>query len=73
MAPVVLESARRRGIPDDDMTHAYRNPIRVFDLDGLTMLIGPGEAAQLLAIGVATAEGIDFIIHAMAARPRFLE
>lgn len=55
------------------MTHAYRNPIRVFDLDGLTMLIGPGEAAQLLEIGVATAEGIDFIIHAMAARPRFLE
>lgn len=73
MAPVVLENARRRGIPDDDMMHAYRNPIRVFDLDGLNMLIGPGEAAQLLEIGVATAEGIDFIIHAMAARPQFLE
>lgn len=55
------------------MLHAYRNPIRVFVLDELTMLIGPGEAAQLLEVGVASAEGLDVIVHAMAARPRFLE
>jgi hypothetical protein len=55
------------------MLHAYRNPIRVFEVDDLTMLIGPDQSAMLLEIGVAHAEGIDFIVHAMAARPKVLE
>ncbi len=70
--PVILESARRHGIADHDMLHAYRNPIRVFDGDDLTMLIGPDQSGQLLEIGVASAEGLDFILHAMPARPRFV-
>jgi hypothetical protein len=73
MDPVILASARRHGVRDDNMLHAYRNPIRVFEVDDLTMLIGPDESASLLEIGVAHAEGIDFIVHAMAARPKFLE
>jgi hypothetical protein len=71
--PVILPSARKHQIPDDAMLHAYRNPIRVFELDELTMLIGPDQSAMLLEIGVAHAEGIDFIVHAMLARPKFLE
>lgn len=55
------------------MLHAYRSPIRVFDRDDLTMLIGPDRAAGLLEIGVAEAEGVEFIVHAMAARPKLLE
>lgn len=55
------------------MLHAYRNPLRVFDLEELTMLIGPDRSARLLEIGVANAEGIDFIVHAMLARPKFLD
>lgn len=73
MDPVILTSARRHGIIDDDMLHAYRHPIRVFDRDDLTMLIGADTAGRLLEIGVADAEGAEFIVHAMAARPRFLE
>ena len=73
MDPVILASARKHGIADDDMLHAYRNPIRVFDLDDLTMLIGPDRSARLLEIGVAHAESVDFVVHAMPARPRFLE
>lgn len=73
MDPVILDSARKHGIADDDMLHAYRNPIRVFDLDDLTMLIGSDGSARLLEIGVADAEGIEFIIHAMPARAKFLE
>ena len=73
MDPIILASARRHGIRDDNMLHAYRNPVRVFEADDLTMLIGPDESATLLEIGVAHAEGIDFIVHAMAARPKFLE
>ncbi len=71
--PVILGSARKHGISDDDMLHAYRHPIRVFDLDGLTMLIGPDESARLLEVGVADAEGVEFIVHAMPARAKFLE
>lgn len=73
MDPVILASARKHGVQDDHILHAYRNPIRVFDLDDLTMLIGPDQSARLLEIGIAHAEAIDFIVHAMPARPRFLE
>lgn len=54
------------------MLHAYRNPIRVFELDELTMLIGADKAGRLLEIGTAAAEGIEFIVHAMPARQKFL-
>ena len=69
---VILESARKHGVHDDDILHAYRNPTRVFDLDGLTMLIAAATDGQLLEIGVVEGDGIDFIVHAMAARNKFL-
>ena len=71
--PVILASARKHQVSDDDMLHAYRNPIRVFDLGELDMLIGPDTAARMLEIGVSEAEGIEFIVHTMPARDRFLE
>jgi hypothetical protein len=37
------------------------------------MLIGADTAGRMLEVGVAHAEGVEFIVHAMAARPRFLE
>jgi hypothetical protein len=72
MDPVIVASVRKHGIPDDDMLHAYRNPIRVFELDDLVMLIGGDESGRMLEIGVAAAEGIEFIVHAMPARDKFL-
>ena len=72
MDPVILASARKHGVEDEDMLHAYRHPIRVFNLDELIMLIGVDESSRLLEVGVATAEGIDFVLHAMPARDRFL-
>jgi hypothetical protein len=72
MDPVILASARKHGTPDDDMLHAYRHPVRVFDLDDLTMLIGADASGQLLEVGVAVGEGVEFIVHAMAAREKFL-
>ena len=72
MDPVILESARKHGISDDDMLHAYRNPIRVYVLDDLVMLIGGDDAGRLLEVGVVQAEGVEFIVHAMPARERFL-
>jgi hypothetical protein len=72
MDPVILESARKHGISDADMLHAYRHPVRVFVMDDLVMLVGGDEAGHLLEVGVAEAEGLEFIVHAMPARQRFL-
>ena len=72
MDPVVLNSARKHGIEDEDMLHAYRNPIRVFDLGDLVMLIGADQNGRFLEIGVAEGEGVAFIVHAMPARSKFL-
>lgn len=39
--PIIADSARKHGVSDEDILHAYANPIRVFELDdGLTMIIG---------------------------------
>jgi len=70
--PVILASARRHGITDDDMLHAYRNPVRVFEFDELAMLIGSDQAGRMLEVGLTAAEGIEFIVHAMTARPKFV-
>ena len=56
MDPVILATARKHGVTDDDMLHAYRNPIRVFALDDLLMLIGADTAGRPMEIGLATAD-----------------
>jgi hypothetical protein len=71
--PVVLASARKHGIDDYDMLHAYRHPIRVFEFDDLTMIIGGDRTGRPLEVGVVrSAEGVEFVVHAMTARPKFL-
>ena len=72
MDPVILVSARKHGVADEDMLHAYRHPIRVFEFDDLTMLIGADPAGRFLEVGTATSEGVEFIVHAMPARQKFL-
>ena len=72
MDPVILDSARKHGVADEDILHAYQHPIRVLRLDDLTMLIGPDRTARLLEIGVSNGEGVEFIVHAMSARPKFI-
>jgi hypothetical protein len=54
MDPVILASARKQGVADDEMLHAFRNPIRVFEFDELTMLVGSDVSGRLLEIGTAT-------------------
>jgi hypothetical protein len=72
VVPVIVASARKHGITDEQILHAYRNPIRVLDFDDLTMLIGPDETGRPLEIGLVVADGIEFIVHAMPARPKFM-
>ena len=72
-APIISDSARKHGVTDEDMLHAYRNPIRLFELDeGFTKIIGVDETAMVLEVGVVQGGITPMIVHAMRAREKFL-
>lgn len=55
--PIVAPSALKHGLGEADILHAYRNPVRVWDLgDGLTMIVGPSQAATFLEVGYVDGE-----------------
>ena len=71
--PIIAESARKHGVSDEDMLHAYAHPVRVFELDeGFTMVIGANQAAIIFEIGVVDGAQAPVIVHAMRAREKFL-
>jgi hypothetical protein len=71
--PIIAPSAFKHGLSEDEILHAYRNPIRVWDLgDGLTMMIGANAAAIILEIGYIQGDVAVVIVHAMRAREKFL-
>jgi hypothetical protein len=71
--PFIAPSAFKHGISREDILHAYRNPIRIFELDeNLYMIIGANQAAIILEVGVSINSNRQIIIHAMNARSRFL-
>ncbi|WP_295700182.1 hypothetical protein [Lapillicoccus sp.] len=50
--PIVALPALKHGLGEDEILHAYRNPIRVWDLgEGFTMMIGANTAALILEVG----------------------
>lgn len=68
--PIILPSARRHGVADEDMLHAYRNPMLVFEqADEMTMIVGPARDGALLEVGVVTATDFDGILIAHAMHP----
>ena len=70
---MIAESARKHGVSDEDMIHAYAHAIRVFELDeGFTMVIGADRAAIVFEIGVVDGALAPVIVHAMRAREKFL-
>jgi hypothetical protein len=72
--PEIISSARRHGVGDEDMLHAYRNAIDAWVLDeGLVMLVGPDRSGALVEVGVVRSDdGTPVIVHAMKARPKFM-
>jgi hypothetical protein len=71
--PQIAASAHNHGVPDDTMLHAFNHPIGAEDLDeGLTMLIGPDHAGNLFEIGVVDGADGPIIVHAMAARNKYV-
>jgi hypothetical protein len=70
--PVITDSARKHGIADEDILHAFRNPIAVHD-EELTVFIGGDRAGNLIELGVVESqEGQPVIVHAMFAREKYL-
>lgn len=71
--PIIAASALKHGLSEDEILHAYRNPIRVWDLgDGFTMMVGANAAAIILEVGYVQGDTAAVIIHAMRAREKFL-
>lgn len=69
----LLPALANTGIRDDDIIHAFNNPILVEDLDdGFTMFVGADPSAHLLEIGLVDSGDGPIIIHAMPARPKYL-
>lgn len=68
-------SARKHGVPEEDMLHALRHHWRAFETDdpAVTMFIGPSRAAEPLEVGVVSDEEGTAVIHAMRTRRKFLE
>jgi hypothetical protein len=70
---IIAASARKHGVSDEDIRHAYDHPIRVFELDeGFTMIIGANHAAIIYEIGVINGVQAPVVVHRMKARNKFL-
>lgn len=70
---VIAPSARKHGVSDRDIEHAFAHPVRAFDLDdGFTMLIGAGLSGALAEVGVVESHDVPVVVHAMAARVKVL-
>ena len=69
----IADSARKHGVPDEDITQAVRNPIRLVAGDGRTLIIGADRAERLLEVVVLDDDPNEepVFIHAMGLRPKF--
>ncbi|PZU49462.1 MAG: hypothetical protein DI571_02310 [Arsenicicoccus sp.] len=73
----VTASARKHGIPDADIRHAWRNALRIAeqDYDGEARLIavGPARNGALLELVLVPVDEPLRVIHADYARRSFLD
>ena len=71
---MIADSARKHAISDAGILHAYRNPIRIYTDDDLIMAVGGDDTGRLIEVGfVYAADMTPVIIHAMPARPKYLD
>jgi hypothetical protein len=70
----IAMSARRHGVTDDDMRHAWRNHILSHESDdeGVVIVVGPARDGSLLEVGLIRTDTAVRVIHCMPARPRYL-
>lgn len=71
--PIVLESARRHGVAEEDALHAWAFAIDAYEVEeGMVLYVGPGRSGILLEVGVVDWYGVLAIAHAMPARDKYL-
>ncbi|WP_420439798.1 hypothetical protein [Candidatus Poriferisodalis sp.] len=71
----ITQAARRHGVDDEDILHAYRNPTALeLQDDGFIMITGPRRDGHVLEVGFRYDPDTEtnFILHAMIARPKYL-
>lgn len=72
LTPEILPSARKHGISDEDMMHAFRNRIRERRLEEKFLVVGPDKSGNLLELIYKVTEESIVIFHAMKVRPKHL-
>lgn len=72
MNPRILPSARRHGISDQALVHAYHNAFKAVGEGDRTILVGDDGSGRLVEVGVVRTDDGDVIIHAMRARLKYL-
>jgi hypothetical protein len=71
--PILAESALTHGVDERDIVHAYRNPIRIWDLgEAFTMMVGASAAGIFLELGYIQGGRAVVVVHPMRAREKFL-
>jgi len=74
----IHEAARKHGVSDADIAHAYRNAVVVSVIDdhgGLrSLILGPSRSGNLLElVALVLAPADHLVIHAMPARQTFID
>ena len=67
-------SARKHGIPDEDIQHATVHALVIEDQDAdeTRLYLGPSRSAQLLEVmTIVSADGSELAIHAMPIRAKY--
>ncbi|MGH9156566.1 MAG: hypothetical protein ACRD1K_12180 [Acidimicrobiales bacterium] len=69
----IYDSARKRGIADEDILHAVEHALAVGEQDDSKVLyLGPDRAANLLeVVSVLRDDGSEIVIHAMRMRTKY--
>ena len=70
---IVLSSARRHRVNEDDMSHAIDNAVRIWDVDDERVIyVGPSRSGALLEVGAYQATDGVIVFHAMPCRTKYL-
>jgi hypothetical protein len=69
--PIIAPSALEHGVDEADILHAYRNPVRIWDLgDGFAMMVGPSGTALWIEVGYVEGDLAHVMVHVMRAREK---
>ncbi len=72
MCVEIHESARKHGVLDEDITHAYDHALAWLEIGqdpNRYLVAGPNRAGNLLELVVLGTPTVDLVIHAMTLRP----